>query len=44
MAEPTFWDDHDAAQKVIDESNWLKNKVDQFEAMAENMDDAEVMY
>src|SRR5690625_4002119 len=44
MADPTFWDDHDAAQKVIDESNWLKNKVDQFEAMAENMDDAEVMY
>ena len=44
MAEPTFWDDHDAAQKVIDESNWLKNKVDQFEAMSENVDDAEVMY
>lgn len=44
MANPTFWDDHDAAQKVIDESNWLKGKVDQFESLADQMDDAEVMY
>lgn len=44
MAVPTFWDDQDAAQKVIDESNWLKNKVDQFEALTSQMDDAEVLY
>ncbi len=44
MTEPNFWDDHDAAQKVIDESNWLKSKVDQFEALAESFADAEVMY
>ncbi len=44
MAEQTFWDNHEAAQKVIDESNWLKSKVDQFDSMAEAMEDAEVMY
>lgn len=44
MTEPTFWDDHDAAQQVIDESNWLKGKVDQFEAMAEKMEDVEALH
>ena len=44
MTEPTFWDDHDAAQEVIDESNWLKEKVEQFEAMDVKYNDAEVMY
>lgn len=44
MAEQTFWDNHEAAQKVIDESNWLKSKVDQFDSMAEAMEEAEVMY
>lgn len=44
MAEPAFWDDQDAAQKVIDETNWLKDKVENFETMAEQMDDAEVMH
>lgn len=44
MAEPTFWDNHDDAQKVIDESNWLKSKVDNFQSMADEMDDANVMY
>jgi len=44
MAEPAFWDDQDAAQKVIDETNWLKDKVENFETMAEQMDDAELMH
>ena len=44
MAAPTFWDDHDAAQKVIDESNWIKGKVDQFEALENKKADAEVLY
>src|SRR5699024_1648743 len=44
MTEPTFWDDHDAAQEVIDESNWLKEKVEQFEAMDVKYNDEEVMY
>jgi len=29
MSAPNFWDDQEAAQKIIDESNWLKGKVDQ---------------
>ena len=44
MTSPAFWDDHDKAQKVIDESNWLKGKVDQFTAMEAMLDDVETMY
>jgi len=44
MADPTFWDDQDAAQKVINESNWLKGKVDGFEELEAKTEDAEVMY
>ena len=31
-------------KKIIDESNWLKGKVEQFEEMTEQCDDAEVLY
>lgn len=44
MTSPNFWDDHDTAQKVIDEANWLKNKVNNFEAVSTHVEDAEVMY
>ena len=44
MSAPNFWDDQEAAQKIIDESNWLKGKVDQFEKMVEQVEDAEVLY
>lgn len=44
MTEPTFWDDQDSAQKVINELNWLKGKVDSFEDLVENTEDTEVMY
>lgn len=44
MTAADFWDHHDGAQKVIDEANWLKNKVNNFEAVANRMDDAEVLY
>lgn len=44
MTEPTFWDNHDEAQKVIDESNWLKGKVDQFETMVSQKEDVEALY
>ncbi len=30
MAEPGFWDDNNAAQKLIDENNQLKAKYDRF--------------
>src|SRR5699024_3010036 len=44
MSEPNFWNDQAAAQKVIDESNWLKGKVDQFEKINGQFEDAEVLY
>lgn len=44
MTDPSFWDDHDAAQKVIDDVNWLKGKVNQFHEMDEKLEDVETMY
>lgn len=44
MANPGFWDDQAAAQKVINESNALKKYVESFEAMEENLEDLEVSY
>lgn len=44
MAAADFWDDHAAAQKVIDEANFLKNTVNKFEALIEQAEDLEVMY
>lgn len=44
MTNSTFWDDHDAAQTVIDKSNELKNKVEKFKAMASQMDDTIVLH
>src|SRR5690625_5032639 len=44
MADPTFWDDSEAAQKIINESNWLKGKVDAFEELNTKTEDAEVMH
>lgn len=44
MSVPTFWDDHDAAQKVINEANALKEQVNEFQELADNTDDVEVLY
>ncbi|MBN6206866.1 peptide chain release factor 2 [Ralstonia pickettii] len=44
MANPSFWDDQAAAQKVINESNALKKYVESFEAIEENLEDLEVSY
>ena len=44
MADPTFWDDSEAAQKIINESNLLKGKVDAFEELNTKTEDAEVMH
>ncbi len=43
MAEPDFWDDNDAAQKVIDESNALKAKYENFMSIARLHEDSEVL-
>lgn len=44
MAQPNFWDDHDGAQKIIDDVNFLKGKVDQFTEMESTMEDTVALY
>jgi len=44
MTEPDFWDDQNAAQKVINESNNLKNYISSFEEIEERYEDMEVSY
>lgn len=44
MSAPNFWDDQQLAQKVIDEVNFLKGKVEQFESLENNVSDTIVMY
>lgn len=43
MSAPSFWDDQDAAQKVISENNALKGNVDKMETFQADYDDLEVM-
>ncbi|HJE96758.1 MAG TPA: peptide chain release factor 2 [Ligilactobacillus acidipiscis] len=43
MAEPSFWDNSQKAQTVIDENNTLKTKYDNFNSLQENVDDLEVL-
>lgn len=44
MSNPNFWDDQKVAQQVIDDSNRIKNQVEQFEQMQAQIDDTEVLY
>lgn len=43
MARPGFWDDQDAAQKVISESNALKALVDRMQQLGGQQEDLEVL-
>lgn len=43
MSAPGFWDDNDKAQKTIAEANEVKSIVDQFEALAQEFDDLQVL-
>jgi peptide chain release factor 2 len=43
MSAPGFWDDNDQAQKTIAEANEVKSVVDQFEALAREFDDLQVL-
>ncbi|ASS77284.1 peptide chain release factor 2 [Tumebacillus algifaecis] len=43
MSAPAFWDDQEAAQKVISENNVLKSSVDRMEKFQGEYDDLEVM-
>lgn len=44
MTDPQFWDNRDTAQQVIDESNWLKRRVESFEQLDLEIADAYTMY
>ncbi|HEU4965604.1 MAG TPA: peptide chain release factor 2 [Bacilli bacterium] len=42
MSDPSFWDDQEAAQKVISENNGLKGNVEQMEKFQADYEDLEV--
>lgn len=42
MADPSFWDDQEAAQKVINESNSLKEVVDDFHVLNDTQENLEM--
>lgn len=42
MADPTFWDNQETAQKVINENNDLKAKYDTFHQLNDKVDELEV--
>ncbi|KRN28473.1 peptide chain release factor 2 [Lactobacillus selangorensis] len=42
MAEPGFWDDSAAAQKLIDATNILKDKLESYESLKNHADDLQV--
>ncbi|MGO4888827.1 peptide chain release factor 2 [Anaerobacillus sp. MEB173] len=44
MSDPSFWDDQQAAQTVINEANGLKEQVNQYLELQETYDDLEVSY
>jgi peptide chain release factor 2 len=44
MSAPTFWDDQNAAQVVINEANGLKEQVNEFEELASSFEDLEIAH
>lgn len=44
MADPSFWDDQNKAQNVIQETNGIKEYVNGFETIEENLENLEVSY
>lgn len=43
MADPTFWDDPDKANKIAQDVNGLKGEVEEFDKLTSSLDDAFVM-
>lgn len=43
MADPSFWDDQETAQKVISENNIRKEAYDQFHQLADEVDELSIM-
>lgn len=44
MSQADFWDNNEAAQKVIDESNALKSQYDSFRLLEAQLEDIEVLF
>ncbi len=44
MTHPGFWDDNDAAQKIIHQLNSLKNKVERYEKIDNRLEDSFALY
>ncbi len=44
MADPSFWDDQQAAQTVINEANALKEAVNEFNSLNDTYEDLQVSY
>ncbi len=44
MTDPSFWDDQNTAQKIINEANSLKELVQTFDKNEESLENAEVSY
>ncbi|WP_229754173.1 peptide chain release factor 2 [Fictibacillus barbaricus] len=44
MSAPTFWDDQNAAQVVINEANGLKEQVNEFEELSSSYEDLEIAH
>jgi peptide chain release factor 2 len=44
MASPTFWNDQEAAQKVIDEMKELKDKIEKMAALEEKQEELQLMF
>ncbi|MCT8140171.1 peptide chain release factor 2 [Anaerobacillus sp. CMMVII] len=44
MSDPSFWDDQSKAQEVINESNALKEQVENYLSLQERYDDLDVSY
>jgi len=44
MSTPSFWDDQENAQKVIQETNHLKGSVETFQQLADRLEDLEITH
>ena len=44
MGAPDFWDDVEAAQKITQETTWLKNEVETWQSLKVKLDDVETLW
>ncbi len=44
MSQPDFWDDKNKAQEVVQQGTALKNRLEEFNGLLQDCEDAEIMY